>query len=930
MLATMRRVASRLARVFGSWKISQTPGVLFSGPTSTAGVSVTTDDALSLSAVFAAVNLISGVIGSLPLSVYRKWGRAREQATTHPAWRLLHLSPNPEMTPASFVQAMEWNRLLGGNAYASVQWAGNGKPIALWPVEFWRVKHRRREDGSLYFEIDGKDQVEPEDMLHVPQVTADGVTGRSFLEWAIESLGLGIATQQFAASYFGNGARPGGLLKHPGNPPKPQRDEFRRSWEERHGGAPNANKTGVLFGGWEYVPDAFNAEQSQLVEQRRFTTEEVARWLNIPPHLLRDLNRATFCLPAGQTVLTEDGPKPIEMIRAGELVWSRGFDGMRLARVSRAGCTGSDPILTIRTTNRTLRCNAKHPILCRRKVLTPRPVGVLGGVITAEGNFSVSWETRYVPAGELTVGDTIVTLDRLPDSGSLEACPTRLPTIGFMEFCGLLLGDGNIIRNEEYGSAYVTIARAKHASYMDYYREVIVAEFNDMRGHPVRLQEGDRQTRFSSMAAVEELSVLGFRGNARTKRVPGWVFRLPETHRLAFLRGFLDADGSCDKKGRLSFSSCSGTMLGQIRDLCIGCGVPVTNLRLQEGVTTLPNGERKEFSQYTFTCSDPASNRRIGSRTPGYVARMEAGVPFGRKDRKYPRHGGDIEERGLSVARIASIDVGSVEPVYDLTVEETHSFVAEGVIVHNSNIEQQNIDFLIYSLTPVLVKHEQEYNRKLLSPPETYAKFGVKGLLRGDSTARAAFYSQMIQIGIFSVNECREWEEESPVDGGDVHFFPLNMAPLPSVAFPPPVVPETPPPQSTSMPGTTPAPVAEVQPALARLLLEQTLERLWKVEQTAILRAVEKPTKFPDWMEEFYANHESKLAEALAFVVPTCIPQGASPLTYATFWCADSTLALGGLCESETPATFAGAVKAWLDGQQGRAKEKALWMLGER
>lgn len=533
MLSTIRRITSRLARVFGSWKISQTPGVLFSGPTSTAGVSVTTDDALSLSAVFAAVNLISGVIGSLPLSVYRKWGRAREQATTHPAWRLLHLSPNPEMTPASFTQAMEWNRLLGGNAYASVQWAGNGKPVALWPVEFWRVRHKRREDGSLYFEVDGQQQIEPEDMLHVPQVTADGVTGRSFLEWAIESLGLGIATQQFAASYFGNGTQPGGLLKHPGNPPKDQRDEFRRSWNERHQGPANAQKTGVLFGGWDYVPNSFNAEQSQLIEQRRFTTEEVARWLNIPPHLLRDLNRSTY-----------------------------------------------------------------------------------------------------------------------------------------------------------------------------------------------------------------------------------------------------------------------------------------------------------------------------------------------------------------------------------------------------SNIEQQNIDFLIYSLTPVLVKHEQEFNRKLLSPPETYAKFGVKGLLRGDSTARAAFYSQMIQIGIFSVNECREWEEESPVDGGDVHFFPLNMAPLPSVAFPIPVIPETPPP--------APAPATQPQPELGRLLLEQTLERLWRVEQTAIRRAAEKPSKFPDWVEEFYPSHEAKLAEALAFVVPVCIPQGASPLTYATFWCADSRLLLERLCETETPVTFAAAVEAWIGGQAGRAREKTLWMLGER
>lgn len=533
MLSTIRRITSRLARVFGSWKISQTPGVLFSGPTSTAGVSVTTDDALSLSAVFAAVNLLSRVVGSLPLTVYRRWGRAKEVATTHPAYRLLHHSPNSEMTSATCRRVLEWHRLLHGNCYASIQWAGNGKPVAYWPVEPWRIRPKRRDDGTLYYELDGKDEIEPEDLIHIPLISNDGITGRSFLDYAVESLGLGIATQQFAAAYFGNGARPGGILKHPGQPPKPQRDEFKRSWEERHQGPANSSRTGVTWGGWEYVPDGFNPEQSQLIEQRRFTTEEVSRWLGIPPHLLRDLARATF-----------------------------------------------------------------------------------------------------------------------------------------------------------------------------------------------------------------------------------------------------------------------------------------------------------------------------------------------------------------------------------------------------SNIEQQNLDFLVYSLGPILVDYEQEFDRKLLSPPETFCKHNLAALMRGDTAARSAFYQSMIGNGIYSVNDCRELEDMNPVDGGDTHFFPLNMAPLPSVAFPISVVPETPPP--------APVPAPQPQPALGRLLLEQTLERLWKVEQTAIRRAAEKPSNFPDWVEEFYLSHEAKLAEALAFVVPVCIPQGASPLTYATFWIADSRLALGRLCETETPATFAAAVEAWIGGQAGRAREKTLWMMGER
>ena len=296
MISAIRRAWRALGRVWGPWPISQVPGEVFAGPQSSAGVSVSGEDCLSLSAVFAGVNLLSRVVGSLPLSCYRRWGRSREHAITHPAYRLLHSSPNPEMSSATFRRTLEWHRLLGGNAYAQVQWAGNGKAVALWPVEPWRVRPKRREDGSLYYEIDGgKSEAEPEDMIHVPLVSGDGVTGRSFLDFAVESLGLGLATQQFAASYFGNGARAGAVLEHPGNPTAEARKEMRRSWAERHQGAAKAGATAVIWGGWKYIPDGGHSpEASQLVEQRRFTTEEVSRWLGIPPHLLRDLSRATF------------------------------------------------------------------------------------------------------------------------------------------------------------------------------------------------------------------------------------------------------------------------------------------------------------------------------------------------------------------------------------------------------------------------------------------------------------------------------------------------------------------------------------------------------------------------------------------------------------------------------------------------------------
>jgi HK97 family phage portal protein len=275
--------------------VSQTPGALFRQPTSTAGVSVGPEEALSLSGVFAAVQLLSSVIAALPLKVYRKDGAAREEQSDRPEALILGKEANPEQTAFMHRRTREMHRILWGNAYSEIGWRGNGQAAALWTVEPWRVKPERDEAGSLFYRVDGGRKVAPADMLHTTLFSLDGVCGRSFVDYALESLGLGIASQQFAASFFGNGARPGAILKHAMKQDPDAVKKFRSQWNDRHQGSAKAGGTAVLTGGWEYEADgSFDPEAMQLIEQRRFGVEEVARWLGIPPHLLRDLSRATF------------------------------------------------------------------------------------------------------------------------------------------------------------------------------------------------------------------------------------------------------------------------------------------------------------------------------------------------------------------------------------------------------------------------------------------------------------------------------------------------------------------------------------------------------------------------------------------------------------------------------------------------------------
>ena len=94
-----------------------------------------------------------------------------------------------------------------------------------------------------------------------------------------------------------------------------------------------------------------------------------------------------------------------------------------------------------------------------------------------------------------------------------------------------------------------------------------------------------------------------------------------------------------------------------------------------------------------------------------------------------------------------------------------------------STIEQQSIQFGMYSLRPTVKRYEVELERKLFLDGEDYdVKFDLRGLMRGDTSARGEFYSKMMHI--FSVNEVRAWEGMEPIEGGDVHMVPLNMIPL--------------------------------------------------------------------------------------------------------------------------------------------------------
>jgi hypothetical protein len=109
-----------------------------------------------------------------------------------------------------------------------------------------------------------------------------------------KGLGLALAQERFASTYFGNNTIIGGYLKYPKTMDDKTFEHVRQSWADRHKGPDKAHKPAILEGGAEWIPFTNNAEQAQLTDSRKFTVEEICRWFGVPPHKVQHLDRSTY------------------------------------------------------------------------------------------------------------------------------------------------------------------------------------------------------------------------------------------------------------------------------------------------------------------------------------------------------------------------------------------------------------------------------------------------------------------------------------------------------------------------------------------------------------------------------------------------------------------------------------------------------------
>lgn len=264
------------------------------GSQSQSGENVTEQTALTYSAVWNAVSLISGTVGSLPLHLYQSKDRGKEYALKSPLYDIMHNKWNPYMTAMQCRELMMSHILTWGNGYAEIVRDGYNQVIELWPITPNRVKIKF-ENKELYYEIEvsGESVTLPrEKILHVAGLGFDGYQGYSVISIARKSIGLGMAMETFGNLYFKNGTYPGLIVSHPGHLKNP--DNLRRALETKYAGLGNANRLMLLEEAMKVERLEFSPQDSQFLEGRAFQIPEIARWFNLPCHKLKDLSKSSF------------------------------------------------------------------------------------------------------------------------------------------------------------------------------------------------------------------------------------------------------------------------------------------------------------------------------------------------------------------------------------------------------------------------------------------------------------------------------------------------------------------------------------------------------------------------------------------------------------------------------------------------------------
>ena len=256
------------------------------------------DAALRMSAVFACVRILAESVASLPLLIYERQDRGKRRAQDYYLYELLHDRPNSRMTAFEFRETIQSHLVLWGNAYARIVYDTMGRIEELWPLSPAGILDTRVSAGVKYYQYQDKNGwtswISEGEIWHLHGLGDDGERGYSPIALMRRAVNLGLSAEEFGYNFFDNDARPGIVLEHPAKLSGPAHDNLKKSWEDEHQGSAKSHKPMILEEGMKLHEVGIPPEDAQFLETRKFQVQEIARIFRVPPHMLADLDRATF------------------------------------------------------------------------------------------------------------------------------------------------------------------------------------------------------------------------------------------------------------------------------------------------------------------------------------------------------------------------------------------------------------------------------------------------------------------------------------------------------------------------------------------------------------------------------------------------------------------------------------------------------------
>jgi len=253
-----------------------------------------TDKALTLTAVWCAIRLLSESVSSLPISVYTKQANGDKlEDTKSPIYKLVKFKPNYYQNKITFFEFIMLSICTEGNSYVQIVRNNSGTPvqlICLSPSDVTVVVN----NNELFYQVDGGSVLDSSDVLHFKTITDDGVTGLSPIDQCAKALNWGVSLETFGETFFSNGAKPSSILQTDRALSDTALQRLKSSFNNNYAKLKNSNSTIVLEEGLTFKPISISPEQAQFLSSRQFSIEEVSRIFNCPPHMLKDLSKSSF------------------------------------------------------------------------------------------------------------------------------------------------------------------------------------------------------------------------------------------------------------------------------------------------------------------------------------------------------------------------------------------------------------------------------------------------------------------------------------------------------------------------------------------------------------------------------------------------------------------------------------------------------------